>query len=113
MSARYDGRPEQYRDAYLACRGIAHTWAHPDGHWEISAKGARVTEYRRTLVCRVCTCERVDTFDADMRPVRTTRRYPDDYLTARENRIDGATARLEQVRRVGLRPGARLRAVGS
>lgn len=112
MPARFDDRPENYNGSYLACRGVAHTWVHPEGHWEVTTKARRVIEYRRTLVCVSCTAEREDTFDADMRPVKTTRRYPSGYLTRKDNRIDGATARLEQVRRLGLKPGVRLKVVG-
>jgi hypothetical protein len=103
MPYRHRAGPGDYQDRFLFCRGTAHRWAHVHGgHWEVSMRGGLVIDYRRTLVCDVCGSQRIDVFDADMRPVRTRRTDPPAYLTEAADRIDGPAARLEEVRRLGL-----------
>jgi len=100
MPTRHDGSIDSYNGSFLNCRGVHHPWAF-DGHYDIAlGAGGRVVEYRRTLTCPQCSAERVDYYDAQMRPSRaSTRRYPDGYPAPRGERIQPAAARLEQVRR--------------
>lgn len=99
---------EEYDDRYLNCRGGQHTLP-PATHYNVTYRGGKPIEFRRTRVCTECGFERTDFFDGNMEKSRASvGDYPEGYLKAKGGLvITPAAARLEQVRRagaMGLRP---------
>lgn len=109
MSQRYDARSyyftgavEDYDERFLECRDVGHSWI-PNPHWDVTEKGGRVIEYRRTCLCARCDCQKTQFFDGTMHPSRQTYyKHSDGFIVGREVTIDRATARFEQIRRYGL-----------
>lgn len=110
----HSGRVEDYNDNYLNCRanGRFHPFL-PSDHYDVTWRGGRVVEYRRTRECPLCGTVKTEYFDADMFPSRpSTYVRPPGFLKPHKGGdvITPAVARREQVRRAR-RVGRRLRAV--
>lgn len=97
----FDGDVQEYDDRFLICRDIGHHWI-PSPHWDVSYKGKRIIEYRRTVLCENCDCQRIDVYDGQMRIASRHYKHSNGYILGREVTLTPSSARLEQIRRHGL-----------
>jgi hypothetical protein len=64
--------------AYLQCREFGHSWKPKHKAWMVQGAGS-LRVYTKTLLCRDCRTERVDTVDCGFEFLRRSYVYPDGY----------------------------------
>lgn len=97
----FQGKVEDYDERFLECRDVGHSWI-PNPHWDVTVKGGRVIEYRRTVLCARCDGQRTSRYDEDLGYVSSVYKHSQGYVVGREVTIDRRAARREQIRRYGL-----------
>lgn len=98
---RFTGNLSNYEERFLDCREN-HLWQWVTD-WNIvrSTRGGLV-EFSRLKRCPRCGAEANRVYDGRTGRVKSTSyRYPDGYLSSKENRFHAGDARLESIRRTG------------